>query len=452
MNRGKKTKEELTKNMSGTTTTISRIPSTHDLKTRARNFSFEGVPDYNSWQRQLNQRQKNNLLSVELCAILKPGGKTRAKYLKVRCCQLPKCPTERHEHVSINLPPSVILRLHKAGVICDIDRQCSELRDFLSLADKDNFLKLSATEAQIKSARQHFFKPIIYSTLPPSSSLSSSSLSSLSSSSSSFSSSSSEPPSLERPPLPPRNWDAFSLYPEAAKPPKPPALPTTSSKKVAQGCGLANCQKCTIDKQISTVTERLSELEQIKNVRNRLSEWEIKNVPEKPKQLNGGHDDEDIVLLSSSSSSSSSSKRKMPALNEDVVPTEPEEFEAWWKRQRTSRTIQEEQILALESGRQQFANDIESLKLARQLLQEDEYQHQPKLPSLPLPLLTEYKKQEEPTSLSPVECVVCTENRPSVAFLPCGHCYVCQKCATPQIVTCPACRGPIHERVIIHLP
>ena len=47
-------------------------------------------------------------------------------------------------------------------------------------------------------------------------------------------------------------------------------------------------------------------------------------------------------------------------------------------------------------------------------------------------------------------CKICMNAVAKVAFVPCGHCYVCVSCAE-KLHTCPFCRAPIEERITLKL-
>ena len=47
-------------------------------------------------------------------------------------------------------------------------------------------------------------------------------------------------------------------------------------------------------------------------------------------------------------------------------------------------------------------------------------------------------------------CVVCMVAVPALDFRPCGHVACCVDCGN-QVLSCPICRGPINERLRVHL-
>jgi len=67
---------------------------------------------------------------------------------------------------------------------------------------------------------------------------------------------------------------------------------------------------------------------------------------------------------------------------------------------------------------------------------------QPPSPTLYEPFQTIYFEEE---------CIICTDNTPSVLFLPCNHCVICFKCCggIHTINKCPKCRGNITGMLVI---
>ena len=62
-----------------------------------------------------------------------------------------------------------------------------------------------------------------------------------------------------------------------------------------------------------------------------------------------------------------------------------------------------------------------------------------------------YASSDGPTDTNNTGCVVCFENEPSHAFIPCGHLILCTPCSTKfdadikgkkNVVKCPLCREP----------
>lgn len=49
------------------------------------------------------------------------------------------------------------------------------------------------------------------------------------------------------------------------------------------------------------------------------------------------------------------------------------------------------------------------------------------------------------------ECIICTDNQPSVLFLPCNHCIMCFNCCDgiSKVNKCPKCRGTITGMIVI---
>jgi hypothetical protein len=58
------------------------------------------------------------------------------------------------------------------------------------------------------------------------------------------------------------------------------------------------------------------------------------------------------------------------------------------------------------------------------------------------------KKEDTPVFTNVTECIVCTENKPNMIVLPCGHVSLCSDCSVEyktKFKTCPECRTPIKE-------
>ena len=49
------------------------------------------------------------------------------------------------------------------------------------------------------------------------------------------------------------------------------------------------------------------------------------------------------------------------------------------------------------------------------------------------------------TSTLDNKCVVCLDNLPTMAVLPCGHRCLCEGCATLELSRCPMCRQPVDD-------
>ena len=59
-------------------------------------------------------------------------------------------------------------------------------------------------------------------------------------------------------------------------------------------------------------------------------------------------------------------------------------------------------------------------------------------------------RQEHEHLMEICGCRICMNAVAKVAFVPCGHCYVCESCAE-KLETCPFCRAPIEERIKLKL-
>lgn len=53
------------------------------------------------------------------------------------------------------------------------------------------------------------------------------------------------------------------------------------------------------------------------------------------------------------------------------------------------------------------------------------------------------------TQETPKKCVMCYENNANIAFIPCGHCKICEKCSD-EIHCCVICRNKNCEKLRIY--